>query len=71
MWQKTVGDEVSGESIKLPNFGCLAKDMIPAYDKFVANILHGSAQHNDSDGISSQTHSSTKVKPKRINCTSF
>ncbi|KAM1081096.1 hypothetical protein EV1_015507 [Malus domestica] len=62
MWQKTVGDEVSGESIKLRNFGCLAKDMIPAYDKLVANILHGSAQHNDSDGISSQTHSSTKAQ---------
>ncbi|BFG32841.1 hypothetical protein CerSpe_191140 [Prunus speciosa] len=57
--RRTEGDEVSAEPIKLPDFGCLAKDMKPyeAYELLVTNILHRSAQHSDPDGSSSQTDS--------------
>lgn len=72
--QRTEGAEVSAEPIKLPDFGCLAKDMKPngAYELIVTNILHRSAQHSDPDGSSSQTDSCLiKVKPNRINFTFF
>lgn len=65
--QKLEGGEVSGELIKVPSSGCLAKAMKPAEsdDKLVPNIPQGSDRHGGSDGISSQTDNCViKVKFK-------